>query len=304
MVVKKADISDHLPRYIPFSAIMALAILSLAILAPSALTREAAPRVYAAGDQAEHSSGYAPLGRKGTRYISHPKPSAPQNNPPRLLCADPCDPVLQETYGVVSIDSGPTDRPAQQHADLNLILRGYTPSSATKNFVFYYGDADEGAPQLSGLFGDDRMGTFTSVYHVYDWDWSHDRRGQRLNDPEVTLAGLAVSPGEIIYVPPAGYTIGSGYDVLVLYASPVRVTLKYTREDNVVNGYTLHLENICVEPRLLALYESSNSNGRGTLPALQAGQAIGRARGNELGVAIRDNGVFMDPRSQKDWWRK
>jgi hypothetical protein len=91
--------------------------------------------------------------------------------------------------------------------------------------------------------------------------------------------------------------------VLVLYANPQRITLKYTREDNVVHGYTLHLEGICVEPRLLALYTTWNNSGRAYLPALTAGQALGRAQGSEVRVAIRDSGTFLDPRSRKDWWR-
>jgi hypothetical protein len=119
---------------------------------------------------------------------------------------------------------------------------------------------------------------------------------------EVTLAGLAVTPGETIHLPASGYDIGQGYDALVLYATEERVTLKYTREDNVVRGYTLHIEGICVEPRLLALYQSCNAAGRATLPALRPGQAIGRASGSTIGVAIRDTGAFRDPRSRKDWW--
>jgi hypothetical protein len=90
---------------------------------------------------------------------------------------------------------------------------------------------------------------------------------------------------------------------LVLYASTNRITIKYTNNDNVEQGYTLHVENVCVEPRLLALYQALNSAGRGRLPALRAGQAFGRALGSEIGVAIRDYGTFMDPRSRKDWWR-
>jgi len=67
-------------------------------------------------------------------------------------------------------------------------------------------------------------------------------------------------------------------------------------------GYTLHVENICVEPSLLALYQAMNAAGRSSLPALRSGQAFGRARG-EIGVAIRDCGAFLDPRSRKDWWK-
>ena len=101
----------------------------------------------------------------------------------------------------------------------------------------------------------------------------------------------------------SGYEIAPGYQVLVLYASQERITLKYTGEDNVVQGYTLHVENICVEPTLLALYETWNEAGRSSLPALRAGQAFGRARGGEIGVSIRDTGAFLDPRSRKDWWK-
>ncbi len=90
---------------------------------------------------------------------------------------------------------------------------------------------------------------------------------------------------------------------LVLYASERRLTLKYTREDNVIHGYTIHIEDICVEPRLLALYRACNDDGRQDLPALRGGQGVGRVRGTEVGVAIRDCGSFMDPRSRKDWWQ-
>ena len=208
-----------------------------------------------------------------------------------------------ESYGDLWVTPPPTDRPAESHADLNLALRGYVATNAYKGLVDYSGGADPGAPQLPGLFADNRTPVFSAVYRVYDWDWNCNCRGPLLAYPEVTLAGLAVTPGETIHVPNSGYTVGGGYEVLVLYASSNRLTLKYTNNDNVVSGYTLHVENVCVEPRLLALYQAWNSDGRGRLPALRTGQAFGRARGSEIGVAIRDYGTFMDPRSRKDWWR-
>ena len=215
-----------------------------------------------------------------------------------------CAAIPGEIYGETWLNSPPSNRPAERHPDLNLILRGYgLAATSSKALVFYNGDTDNKAPQLSGLFGDDRVPQFTALYRVFDWNWGDDIRGDPLKDPEVTLIGAATQPGEILYVPPAGYTIGEGYDVVVLYASPLRITLKYTRDDNVVKGYTVHVENICVEPNLLGVYNNCNNNARGHLPALKAGQAIGRARGTEIGIAIRDNGVFMDPRSNKDWWR-
>lgn len=215
-------------------------------------------------------------------------------------------PVLTETYGTVAPMPPPTDRPAEQHADLNLALRGYTLTNAYRGLIDLDGHTDSGAPQLPGLFSDNRTGVFTTTYRVYNWDWNCNCKTTPIADPPVTLAGLVTTPTETIRVPGSGYDIGrlpSGYEVMVLYASPDRLTLKYTREDNVVSGYTLHLENICVEPNLLALYQSLNASGRQRLPALFAGQGVGTAKADWIGVAIRDTGQFMDPRSRKDWWQ-
>jgi hypothetical protein len=106
-----------------------------------------------------------------------------------------------------------------------------------------------------------------------------------------------------VLAPPSGYEIGDGYEVLVLYASPGGITLKYTREDNVLYGYTLHLDGLCVDPRLLDLYRDCDRQGRGRLPAVRAGQPVGCVAASEVRFAIRDSGAFMDPRSRKDWWQ-
>ena len=58
----------------------------------------------------------------------------------------------------------------------------------------------------------------------------------------MTLATLRASPGEVIAAPSSGYQIGDGYQALLLYAAKDRLTLKYTRDNNVVRGYTVHLE--------------------------------------------------------------
>jgi len=215
----------------------------------------------------------------------------------------PCQPLPGASYNTLPVLPPPTDRPAEQHADLNLALRGYAPTGGTLGLVDYGGPADPGAPQLPGLFGDNRTATFVRLHRVYDWNWTCNCRGAPLASPPATLAELAVTPGEPLRVPDSGYHIGSGYEVLVLFAAPDRITLKYTRTDNVVHGYTLHLEGLCVDPPLLQLYRSWNAAGRSQLPALAAGQAFGRAARATVGVAIRDSGAFMDPRSRKDWWR-
>lgn len=220
-----------------------------------------------------------------------------------LTGAAPCDPISNETYGALPVRSSPAERPAEEHPDLNLGVRGYLPTVAYTGFVDLGGDTDPGAPQMPWLFSDRRTPNSKQVFQVYDWNWSTNTRGDLISDPAVTLVGVEVNPGDLIHVPNAGNNIGDGYAVLVLYAGPTRITLKYTGEDNVQHGYTLHLEGVCVEPRLLALYRQLNDGGRGQLPALRAGQALGRASGDELGIAIRDSGTFLDPRSRKDWWQ-
>ncbi len=102
---------------------------------------------------------------------------------------------------------------------------------------------------------------------------------------------------------PEGDIDPRGHEVLVLYAEPRRVTLKYTRDDSVVRGYTVHLEGLCVDPALVRHYEEMNAAGRGSLPGLHEFQYFAKAAGHEIQVAIRDTGAFMDPRSRLDWWQ-
>ena len=213
-----------------------------------------------------------------------------------------CSPIPGVQYGTLDVEGPPTDRPAELHADLNLALRGYEATSAYLGLVNIDGLEDPKAPQLYTLFADHREPAFTTAYQVYHWDWGCNCRGDLVTKPYVTVLGMGSALAEEIYVPDSGYDIGSGYKVLVLYATKERITLKYTPNDNVVYGYTVHVENICVEPRLLALYRAMNDAGRVRLPALRFDQPFGRALGSEIRVAIRDTGAFMDPRSRKDWW--
>ncbi len=233
---------------------------------------------------------------------------AQEASPPRLFLplittSTRCPADTGESYAAIIVEPPPSDRPAAEHADLNLALRGYTPTGGALGLVDYGGATDPLAPQLYGLFSDQRTGVFTALHQVYDWNWTCNCRGGPLTYPPATLAELASTPGELIRVPDSGYTIGSGYEVLVLYATPQRITLKYTRNDNVVHGFTLHLEDICVDPDLLAFYQATDAAGRDRLPALRPGQPFARAAGATISVAIRDSGTFMDPRSRKDWWR-
>jgi LysM repeat protein len=234
---------------------------------------------------------------------TQPQP-APQ--PPTQPQINPCAPITGMRYKTLSINGNPTDRPAPKHADLNLSMRGYEPTNAEKGLIGMGGATDAAAPQLRGLFEDKRIPELPRVYKVYDWNWGGGPDGVRgglQTRYEVTLLGMKVEPGEVIYVPNAGYSIGDGMQVLLLYATTERLTIKYTREDNVIDGYTIHIEDICVEPTLQNAYQEMDRSGRRNLVALAAGLPLGRARSNEIKVSIRDKGTFMDPRTSKDWWR-
>jgi hypothetical protein len=219
-----------------------------------------------------------------------------------LAVEAPCDSTGGGDYGVLGA-GGWEGRDPATHPDLNLAVRGYKPVSALRGLVDYDGLTDDDSPQLWGLFADRRTPEIVQNYQVYDWDWDTNSRGDPIQDFPVTLTGFRVSEGESIYTPDFGHEIGEGYVALVLYADTHRVTLKYTAEDNVIQGYTIHLEGLCVFANLLNLYNARQAAGRSALPALRPGQPIGYVPGTELGVAIRDRGAFLDPRSRKDWWK-
>ena len=64
----------------------------------------------------------------------------------------------------------------------------------------------------------------------------------------------------------------------------------------------MHLEDVCIEPDLLAKYNKLHADGRDSLPVLKGRQPFGRALGSEIKVAMRDSGHFLDPRSRNSWW--
>lgn len=218
-----------------------------------------------------------------------------------------CPTTSPRSYDLIPVDGPPADHPDELHGDLNLALRGYTPVSATLAIIDINGPADGDAPQLPGLFADERTPIFTSAHRVYDWDWAcgeHGCRSPELTPAEVSLLGMGVGQDEALSLPSRAPQIYvGGYTALVLYAAEGRLTLGYTRHDSVAPGYAVHLESLCVDPNLLALYRQANADGRSALPALRNGEVLGTGRGASLLVAVRDRGTFMDPRSRKDWWR-
>jgi hypothetical protein len=225
-----------------------------------------------------------------------------------------CPLTSDATFEVIPFVGARADHPDYLHGDLNLSLRGYSPTSAYLGLVSYNGSGIEDSPQLAGLFQPNRGPNITSAYRVNDWIWDpnqcggdpHGCAGDPLTQWGVTLMALATTPGEPVQIPERGASIYQGtYRVLVLYAEERRITLGYTREDSVANGYAVHLENLCVDPNLLALYRAQTDAGgwhvTGHLPALRHDQPLGTALGQAILVAVRDRGSFMDPRA-RDWW--
>ncbi|MFW6135246.1 MAG: S8 family serine peptidase [Chloroflexota bacterium] len=212
-------------------------------------------------------------------------------------------------------------RPAHLHADKNIALRGYTVTDpSVPGLVDYSCDDDEVPPQFATLFDPARVPTFSAFYRVYDWIWAGSpdpgERGDLIAAYPVTALGLQTTPGEVLRVPTSGYDIGGDpeMEVLVLFADQDTVALRYTREDSSAPpGYTVHVDNICTDPNLLALYNQLDDpdgpryvypKAEYPLPNLPAGHPIGVALGTEVVVAIVDTGAFQDPRSLNEWWQE
>jgi hypothetical protein len=215
-------------------------------------------------------------------------------------------PSTGQSFGSLPIVGSPLNMPAAQDPDINLTLRGWAPApnNPALSLVNYpNGGSDPNAPQLAALFTPPRLPGFSAADDVYNWNWSTGSPTTLDDSPwPVTLLGMATRPGELIAVPTSGYSIGQGYEVLVLYATNQQITMTLTGSDSIVYGYAVQVENVCVDPALQALYNTLNTAGRGSLPALRAGQVFGSAAGTAMQVALRDTGSFMDPRSQADWW--
>lgn len=219
-----------------------------------------------------------------------------------------CPLTSTRQFALIAVEPPVADHPDALHGDLNLSLRGYMEVSEELAIVHVNGPNDGNAPQMPGIFADARTPRFTSTHRVYDWDWAcgeHGCRSPHLTPQDVSLLGMEMSPGEAVSIPSRGPQIyAGGYKVLVLYAEAERITLGYTRRDSVAPGYAVHVEQVCVDPNLLALYQQANLAGRGQLPALRNGDVLGTAPADgEILVAVRDKGTFMEPRSRKDWWK-
>jgi hypothetical protein len=207
----------------------------------------------------------------------------------------------------IPVDGGNLAPPAEVNGDVNLALRSYSPTDALRALVEYGGHVDSDAPQIAGMLNPAHRPAFRATYRVHEWEWDrgvHGSRGGPIESWLVTLLELEIARGTPLAAPSRQAEIHSGgFIAFVLYAEAHRITLKYTRQDSIVRGYTVHLEDICVDANLLALYKQLDAAGRQSLPALRNGESLGTVGALPPKIAIRDEGSFMDPRSRWDWWQ-
>lgn len=226
--------------------------------------------------------------------------------------------VTGEQYDSITVNKI-NDRIPSKHADMNLSLRCYkeiaNPTTEHLNFSPNGFRDDPKSPELYTIFNPARQIQVTSAYQVYDWDWNNGPDGTRGSlldgDPPppkeypVTMWGIYAENNEALHVPKAGYNLGDNTSAIVLYAEENRITINFTRDDSVANGYTMHYENICVDSNLLRAFRDlpdKDQKSREKLIKLTPGQAIGFPKNNEVHIAVRDRGMFMDPRSEESWW--
>lgn len=210
--------------------------------------------------------------------------------------------ISNTRYETLSVSGPAIGVNPEKNIDLNLRYRGFKQTNAPLNLVSYGPIDDRLAPQFSAMFGDNRLPGFVKTYQRYRWDDDCNCPVDTYSPWPATVLGMRTKLNEVIGAPDSGYDIGGGKEFMVLYAGDTGITLHVGREDELY-GYVIHIEGICVEPDLLALYRQTHAAGRGELPALRARQPLGRALTDEIQVAVRDNGHFMDPRSRNDWWQ-
>ena len=240
-------------------------------------------------------------------------------SPPEFACTTTS--ANQYDSGTVfQYDTDNPVRPAYDHADKNIELRGYIvnddPNLARELVDYGSGDPTQ-PPQFATLFSPYRVPSFAEFYQVHQWNWQPSSegpgtRGAPISDPPTTAVSFTLSPGTNLHTPVSGYDIGAGMEAIVLFADADTVTLHYTREDTSAVGYTIHIDHICTDPNLLSLYNTLDApegprydypSPSYNLPTLPAGKAFGTSSTQDMVVAITDTGSFQDPRSCYEWWQ-
>ncbi len=158
---------------------------------------------------------------------------------------------------------------------------------------------DENRPRLCTLTGSNGNCPPSSL-NAYTFT---PNQGEDTQAWQATQAvGLNVSNNQNIYVPSSGYNLGGGAQVLVsnVNASAGTISLQYTLDAGFGgNRYDLHLSGIEISPEIVSAFSNREP---GQLPALPAFYNLGKAKNNELIVAMADTGTFMNLLERNDFW--
>ncbi len=201
-------------------------------------------------------------------------------------------------YEIIPLEQPRDGRVPAEHGDLNVHLRGAqrTDSSEGRQLISLAGDTDPAAPNFRGVLEPD----FVAEYTLKNWDWGCNCASDWINS--IAMMGVKVTPGQDIFIPRVPFEIYQGrFRATVLYASEDSVTISYTRDGSVANGYSVHYVGLNTDPNLVAQFNTIGIEEM-QAPGLDFETPVGTAASSELKVVIRDRGKFMDLRSEKDWW--
>ncbi len=223
-----------------------------------------------------------------------------------------CPTTSSQSYSGIRADHTPDDLiigNPETSPEINLRLRGFTEVSEGTGFVSRHGDKygldDKMPPQISTLFGGPRP-QIIKTYRIYEWDFDSKKSlAPQTATPnfKVHMIGLAAPSGQKLVGLQAGRQINAQGDVfMVVYATNRDIVVTHSTGDTLLGGYLFYFLDICVDPNLLAAYESADAEGRSQLPVIGAGQVFGYAGNTDVKVSIRDTMSFMDERYNEDWW--
>ncbi len=230
---------------------------------------------------------------------------------PTVANSDSCPTTSSQSYSSMAAEHNASDLligPPDQSPEINLRLRGFVEVNEGTGFVGRHGDMygldDQMPPQISSLFGG-ASPKIIKTYRIYEWDFNSNKSGApntATPNFKVHMIGLGATPGQPLLGLRAGRSIGGGNVFMVLYATKTDIVFTHSTGDTLMGGYLFYFLDICVDPNLLAAYESANASGRGSLPVIATGQVFGYARNTDVKVSIRDTMSFMDERYNEDWW--
>lgn len=187
-----------------------------------------------------------------------------------------------------------------ENPDFNIYIRGFDCEQAVSSLGSIGGPIDRNAPRAyTALNRDKSQVKISHTYKVRDWNWNSNTRGNWLSARGL---GLQTIKDQLVHTPmtTSAYRPG-GMQAFVLHATPTSIALKYTQEDNVVFGYTIHLTGLCVDSNLIQLYKQNLAGTNRVY--LSPFQVVGKSLGREVQIYIRDTGSFMTPIHANHWWQ-